>query len=88
MNQCCQQLFEPVAKKPAINYNCTDYTLIDMVNLNVGSILSEPPFTHNISYEYVVEYSDCDVPPMLDPKILSLIEGTEEKYLQLLTNVA
>lgn len=71
-------------KKPAINFDCTDY--FDMVDLDNDSLLSEPPFTFKIPYEHLLEYIEFDDPPLPDPEIPMHIQGTE-RCVQLLTNV-
>lgn len=74
-------------KPKNINFNCSNY--IDMIDLNNTSILHEPPFTKNISYEELKEYlndSDHD-PPYQDPKIPCHIQNTE-RHVQLCTAVS
>lgn len=71
--------------KPAINFESTDY--INLINLDNDENLSEPPFTANIPYEYLVSYIELDSPPLSDPEIPCHIQGTE-RYVQLLTSVS
>lgn len=83
------QLYDPtklrVYKKHSINFNCTDYA--NLIDLDDDTILSEPPFTASIPYEYLLDYIECDDPPLPDPQIPSHIQGTE-RCVQLLTTVS
>lgn len=72
-------------KKPVINFNCANY--YDMIDLNDDEILSEPPLTAGIPYDYLKEYLDFDNPPLSDPNIPSHIQGTE-RFVQVLSNVS
>ena len=58
-----------------------------MIDLDDDDILSEPPITKNIPYDYLKEYLGSENPPLPDPKIPCHIQGTE-RYVQLLTNVS
>lgn len=83
------QLHDPTKlreyKKFKINFDCLDY--VDMIDLHDDNILSEPPFTKNIPYDYLKEYLELDTLPISDPKIPCHIQGTE-RCIQLLTTVS
>ena len=72
-------------KKIEINFYCLDY--VNMIDLDDDDILSEPPITKNIPYDYLKECLESENLPFPDPQIPCYIQGTE-RYVRLLTNVS